>query len=1015
MDLKSRQLILLCLICFSSLRLAAQQYPNNQYTTAEGLPNNSIRALYIDSRDMLWVGTENGVSVRDNGKFRNFTKADGLAFNSCWAIAEDQKGNIWFGSYGGGLSFFDGEKFTAFGTAEDQFDGRIRTIFPFEHNLFIGTENGIAAINTSTLTVETYPESILESEQNYVSGFFEHGGKLYYTTYGEGVYEVNTKTETNRIKKINDQSFIYAFSKFGNDIFTSNKGFIDVHNTDDLINGKQKSNSFGKSIIWDYEKLPNGDIYAAGWGIFNKDGGVFQLVDGKLLPTDQKFNVSSKEISQLAYNQKVQKLFIGTRDMGLFSIRLNEGILYHPFDEKDVFGIQRLGNTEFILHEGGLTITELQSKKHFSLSRNDFKNSQENYFKTNPKQIPKYEDDFFELNPNTPSDLIEFYGIKKERNQLWINTNIGLYSINQLGKIIAYLPIHTYQFSFTSTGQLVETNPYGGVRIYEDLRKMKYRYYSKDDPTTPTQVIGIASTQDKLFFASVFTGLYGWDGSRFISYLKSGIWAERKFKHIHSFQKNKLVLATEFESIYIIEVSPKFKILTEIPRNKIIGKNVLFLESTEDILFIATEAGINIYQNGDVRLLNQENGLKQILKSQVNCLNGKLYAPAQKGYYTISISDIIETKTSQFDIGIEKLVVNYKPVPESDFSWFRYQPKTLKLPYDKNTIYLDIKPIGSTYPEKLQYRYRLKASDPWSPFTKEKKLAFPYLPVGNYTLEIEAMDAQTGAINLFKLLDIRIDPPFCQNPLGIGLFILFVMISSSIIFEARIRNYRQQEHKRNAIQNRLNDLKIEALRSQMNPHFIFNAINSIQYYILKNDEDNAIEFLGKFSKLMRKTLENSSKKFVTIQEDIEYLQAYIEIENQRIGNKLKFNINFDFINSEQELTLLKNYLIPPMLTQPFVENAFVHAFGEGNANPSLSITFFEEEEGLLRCEIVDNGKGIQEQKKSQLHESKSLQMVEDRVRLMIQRDQIKPIKLESLPGKGTKVTVIIPYKKAPLN
>ena len=995
-----------------SCNLLAQQYPSAHYTTSEGLPNNAIRALYNDSRDLLWIGTENGVAIRENGAFRNFTTADGLAFNSCWAIAEDILGNIWLGSYGGGLSFFDGEKFTAFGTAEGAFDGRIRTIYPYKDDVFIGTENGVAIINILTHEVTIIPESIFDSPQSYVSGFFEYEDRVFFTTYGVGLHEIIFSDNRVSAKKINDQKLIYSIGLIDGKLFTSDKELLNELSLENFIKGEDPENTYGLTIFWDFIKIPSGEILGAAWGIFSKNGGVYHLKDGQLTSMEVRYGIPSKEVLQLEFSPKRNKLFIGTKDQGLFVIRLDDGLIYHESDQYEIINIQELGTTQLLLQENGLKFTKKDQNSDLLISNQVFKEIQKRYYRSGMK-VPKFEDDFFELRADIKASAIEFYGMQIHQNLAWVNTSIGIYAFNEQGGCLKYLPIHTYQFSFTEEGKLVETNPYGGVRIYEDLDRLHYQYYSKDLPSTPTQVTGIAASNGSLYFASVFTGLYEWNGKEFISYLDQGIWSELKLKHIKAYQKDQLVLASEFGSIFIVETKPSFRIVQEITRDKISGKNILFLESFEGHLLIGTEKGVNIYFEGNIRLINDENGINLTSFNQPSLLGSSLYLPVNQGYYHLSLNKILAPEPRQFDLGIGRLTINHDPAPESDYSWFKYKKKSITLSHQNNTIYLDLKPEGSVFPDQLQYRYRLKSDASWSPYTYDRSLAFPYLPTGKYILEVEVLDTHTGSVNSFRLLTIQVNPPFYLNPWLIGFSLLALILVGIGIYQNKIKNYRKNEQKRISIQNRINDLKIEALRSQLNPHFIFNAINSIQYYILNNQEEDAVEFLGKFSKLMRQTLDISSKKLITLQDDITFIQSYIDIENERIGNRLHWKINFDFIKDEKDLINLKNYLVPPMLTQPFVENVFVHAFSRQHPNPELTISYYTHQEGILKCEITDNGRGIQEKKKASLHESRGVQLIEERINLVLQNPEIKPVTMTSQPDKGTQVTLLIPYEKAP--
>ncbi len=191
---------------------------------------------------------------------------------------------------------------------------------------------------------------------------------------------------------------------------------------------------------------------------------------------------------------------------------------------------------------------------------------------------------------------------------------------------------------------------------------------------------------------------------------------------------------------------------------------------------------------------------------------------------------------------------------------------------------------------------------------------------------------------------------------------------------------------------------MEALQSQMNPHFTFNAMNSIQNYIIDNDIDNALMYLGEFAKLIRKTLDNSSQAFITLAEEISYLKSYTSLENMRFNNKVQ--VSFDYKNVP-----IQEVDIPPMLIQPFVENAFVHAFSKEHNNPKLSINFSVKDE-ILTCKIIDNGSGMSDTTSGQIHQSKGLKLVSERLNLL-NKSQYNKYEVQSKIGEGTIVNLQI--------
>lgn len=604
----------------------------------------------------------------------------------------------------------------------------------------------------------------------------------------------------------------------------------------------------------------------------------------------------------------------------------------------------------------------------------------------------------------TAAEDVVFYELKFNQNSYWISSNIGVFQTDLSGRILNYVPVHTFKMGFTPDGKFIETNPYGGVRIYDDLRQMDYTYFPyQNQPNTPTNVTQVLEYGSKTYFSSVFEGLFHYDKAGFYSYKNSGLLDIAKIKQMHITKEGKLILATEFDALYVAEDRNGLKILETIDRNKILGKTVLFLESYQDHLLIGTEQGLNIYHKGNVSVLDDEQGLIHRLFKSAKVIDDLLYIGTTRGYYTLHLPSILQPETNQFQLAVSYIEINQEPVPDEDYSWFTYKYDQLRLPHEKNTILLKFKSVGSRYPEKLTYRYRLRSDDEWSPYSPEPQLFLSYLPAGTYQIEVEVHDQYTGQTSIFTLFNLQILRPYYQNPWVISFFIMLVIGLSFLIYKARIRKLKREEAVRLDIQMQLSETKLEALRSQMNPHFIFNAINSIQYYILNNDMDLALEFMGKFSKLIRKTLSNSSQAYISLSEEIKYLEAYIEIENERMGWRVDWSIEVE------EGLEVNNINVPPMLLQPIIENVFVHAFPHNRPNPVLQITFNKEDEQMLRCTVKDNGEGIKKVKTNQLRESKGMELVNKRIALIFGEEK-QFIEVVSTSESGTEVKLQIPSK-----
>lgn len=204
-----------------------------------------------------------------------------------------------------------------------------------------------------------------------------------------------------------------------------------------------------------------------------------------------------------------------------------------------------------------------------------------------------------------------------------------------------------------------------------------------------------------------------------------------------------------------------------------------------------------------------------------------------------------------------------------------------------------------------------------------------------------------------------------------------------------------------------NNLKQQLFQAQMNPHFIFNALTSIQNYMYRNEPDATAGYLGRFSFLMRSILSNSSKDSISLAEEIEILKSYIELEKMRLNHSFEYDILY---SEELETELIH---IPPMLIQPFIENAIRHGLGEMKDKGMLSVSF-EDRGKFLRVQIVDNGVGINESMKSNRtgHKSMALSIFTQRMQLIRKRSRkIPPPRIEDrsvFDAQGTFVELYLP-------
>jgi hypothetical protein len=270
-----------------------------------------------------------------------------------------------------------------------------------------------------------------------------------------------------------------------------------------------------------------------------------------------------------------------------------------------------------------------------------------------------------------------------------------------------------------------------------------------------------------------------------------------------------------------------------------------------------------------------------------------------------------------------------------------------------------------------RFRYRVGQKQPWEE-TTQRELLLPTQPSGALTLEVQAMlnGGDWGPEN--RQISYIVSPPLSEKWWVWLLGALFVFLVGYLVFWWA----KKQSEKRNAVQMEIQSLKLKALSAQMNPHFIFNSLNSIQRFLLDNDVRNSNKYLAKFANLMRLILNNSSYTFVGISEVVQVLTFYMELEQLRFGNKFQFQINVD-----PAIDLSKTR-VPPMLIQPFAENAILHGILPLEDKPGeVIINIKAATAHALKCTVTDNGVGREFHvgKLEKAHKSKGLEITKERL------------------------------------
>ena len=285
--------------------------------------------------------------------------------------------------------------------------------------------------------------------------------------------------------------------------------------------------------------------------------------------------------------------------------------------------------------------------------------------------------------------------------------------------------------------------------------------------------------------------------------------------------------------------------------------------------------------------------------------------------------------------------------------------------------------LDYTNPSKNQHAYKLDGFDKdWVYCGTRRYASYTNLDPGEYIFKVKGSNNDGVWNEAGTSVKIIITPPYWQTWWFRGLIISMVLLCLTFF----TYNLKRKEKKKAEIEKKISELKLQALRAQMKPHFLFNVINSIQYLISSNDQKSAYNYLSKFSKLMRITLENAEKSTIQISNELEGLKLYLELESLRFEDKFCYNIDID-----PEIDI-HNVEIPTMLIQPYVENAIHHGLRHKSSKGELNIKL-ELQNSRVVCSIQDNGIGIEKalalrNKQNDNHHSTGMKVSHERLEIL---------------------------------
>lgn len=950
--------------CLSTFYFAAQDTYVRPITFRDGLTTQSIYNLYVNHLGLLYLGTDKGLMAYDGIKFQEFQYQDCLSI-SANNIEQDYRGIIWCKNF----------------------------------------SNEIFYLNNNLLKQEASIQQLMASDQTNLVGFTFLKNQMWIVTekniyvriknepfikvLGLNLDDLSESFTAISVDKKNQK--IYVLSVKDAYIFKNHK----IFKKKKIIEGQKEAIVYNDSLYFNLKGIKN-EIYDASLNKI-KDFNSKNIYYNKLSIADKSLwvctaegvyylNNKNKSINLKYLANKNTTDIVEDKEHNLWISTLNEGLFMIP--EKDIYHYK---------------LKELPDNINYT---SILKTEDNTYIGTSKGQLIRTDDSQKILSKfqfTTFSD-VEFIRLLDDG----IYSTFGAFSKDlknikidrYLGKYIDKFDDNKYlKATYNSAGLVIDTINASKNELKKLQKKFKIEeYYKRFKYITFRNKRARCVLLDKknsLHFVGFSDGLFIYDkdyNEQEIKFLNKPIIASRIVKDIFG----DVWVSTSQNGIFRFK---KNKINKHYSINDGLSSNQCKrLAVQNDGLWILTTNGINFLSFADyqVKNLNQSLNFAGIQINDFDVNNGQIYLATNSGVFHFS-QNIFKKQTPASFFIKDVFVNNNRPKPNQ---------KVFK--HDENNFNFVFQSIHFKSFGDYNYVYRLKPiNEKWeSQKAINQEVKYLSLKPGNYIFEAK-VDLKDGGSKILNY-EFTIEKPFWLSWWFILLEIIFLSLAIYFIYKFITNRIRKQENIK--LQFALSQLT--ALRSQMNPHFLFNILNAVQGLIYSNQKAKANEYLGTFSDLIRKTLDFSDQVEISLADELDATTLYIKLEQSRFEEGEFF---YEFVMDKK--IDAQQVLIPSLIIQPFVENAIKHGLMHKTGLKHLIFKIYKTSD-YLHFLIDDNGIGRAASetlnKKMKKHQSFATQAIKNRIDLL-NKISSKPISFEFIdkeqPETGTQVLLKIPIKE----
>ena len=948
---------------FLQVCVYSQEYSFKAYSLAEGLPQSQVTCITQDQKGFLWVGTLGGLARFSGKNFQSYSVENGLLNNriSFLGIIRD---TLWVG-HENGVSKQYGNQFISYRARSIQEGTKFSAIVYFKGSYFMASNGGgIYEIrNNELVKIEVEIAGIDEKDEfDRIRDVLVIGEEMYVATR-MGLFVSRDGKRFDLIKDSDaysfssmkyDQSIGLLLSSYGDGVFSYRNNQLKlIEGTDDVADGNFKH------LALDYK----GKIWLS-----TKFDGAIRIGKEGALQLSSKNGLHLDNVS-CVFEDNTRSIWIGTEGKGLIRFA-GESFIHYTTNsglESDLvvsvvqdkqralwFGTYASG----ILHwtkSGWRTINTGNGLSNNTVWASVMDDNGKLWFGTSnglniikDKHIESWD---VKSQPNLPGNKISAL-FKDSKGNIWIGgkDGVAVFSKGVLLSLEEYTGT-SYEFrnvrDFTACNNEIYFVSQSGFHVIHSDKKITSLSVSETLPmlfSLDCDVLGnvwIGSEEGVFIYRNSTIKPFNYSdftGSKFINFIQN---------------QGEIMWVGTNNGLFRFTVS----------ETNVFQSKVEQFGLTEGLVSLETNINSAFIDHHNNLWFGTSEGLMRFDRNKENT-------------YARSVSPVVN---------YAGLSVNFQPRNHDwgDLSIFGEYQNHLTLNYYENRVALSFSGVTMANPDDLKYQYLLEGlNEEWSPPVSSNEVTFSSLSPGRYILKVRAI-SKTGMISNELSFPLVVNTPFYASWWFISLLVFILASIVYAVFKFKItqeRNRRRSE--RLEFTSKLRALEQQSLNASMNRHFIFNALNSIQYFINTQDKLSANKYLSQFAKLIRKNLDSSAtnENYVTLGEEIERLKLYLSLESMRFTGR--FDYEFD-IDPEIDIEMVK---IPSMIFQPFVENSIIHGILPKENFKGL-IKFSATKVGdIIEFKIEDNGvgyeKSIRHKSEQGDHQSRGMSITSSRIELL---------------------------------